>query len=364
MKKLKYLTILMLVGLLTLTGCGGKKLSPEERLEKALNNFKSAESLTLKAKFNAKADDTNVKMNMNVKVAKAKKGYDLYLGVDAENNDEDISLEGYLLTSKRKIDLYFMMEDYVDDWTHLKLDLDDLEDMGLDTDDIDLDDLEDYEIDMDVFKKIKEGKTEDGITEIIATIDSDELDNLGSIGNFELEKDLKVSFFIDKNNNITKVEIDFAELIDSDEIDKAKMTIEISKINDTKVKVPSDVEDDAEEIDLEDLISELFSTYSGQGVTPTVDPTTTDDYDAEDIFEDIILSAKIKTCSDGDFTVDFKNYKDELFLYDDEYDIKRIKEGVIKFTKNGDKCNFEITTPIVIDGKTCSRINEYDSECK
>lgn len=364
MKKLKYFTILMLVGLLTLTGCSvGKKLSPEERLEKALNNLASAESLTAKTKLRVEGDGNKLNFNMNVKAAKNKKGYDLYIGADVmaniEDEKQDYSLEGYLFTSKKAFDLYFMIEDYQDDWAHLKIDVDELEDMGLKIDSLVFE--TDIDVDMDTFKKIKEGKTEDGITEIIATVDADEIDGFGE---YKLEDDLKVSFFIDKDNNLIRIEVDLVDIINSDEVDKAKLTVDISKINETKVKVPSDVEDDAEEIDLEELITELFGTYNNQSVTPSVKPSNTDDYSAEDIFDDIILSSKIKTCSNGDFEVDFKNYKDELFLYDDEYDIKRVSAGVIKFTKNGDKCDFEITTPIVIDGKTCSRVNEYDSECK
>lgn len=361
MKKLKYFLVLMLVGILSLTGCSvGKKLTVEERLEKALNNLVDADSITMKAKVDAKSYGDKMNLDVTLKGAKADKGLDLYLGADLsmsiDGDKEEYSLEGYLLSGKKKIELYFMVEDVIDDWSYIKLDLDELEDEGIKFD-FDFDEIEDLKVDMDIFKRIKEVETEDGITKIKATIDADEIEELED---YDIE-DVEVFFYIDKNNNLTKIELDLLDLINLDDFDKYKVTISFSGVNDTKVKVPSDVKDDAEEIDLEELLEELFSLES---TIYGYDDDDDVDYDAEDIFYDIILSSKIETCSNGEFEVDFSNYKDELYLYDDEYDIKRIESGVIKFSPKGEECSFEITTPIVIDGKTCTRINEYENECK
>ena len=94
-----------------------------------------------------------------------------------------------------------------------------------------------------------------------------------------------------------------------------------------------------------------------------------DDYTSDEIFHDVLLSASIKSCYDGGFVVDFRNYNDELFLYDDEYDVKRIEDGELTFTKESDdsyNCNITVTRQFVIDGKKCEVTDmEYNQgECK
>ena len=175
--------------------------------------------------------------------------------------------------------------------------------------------------------------------EIIATIDADDLEEYG------LEDDIDIIFLVDKSNNLTGIKFDIPDLDDVD------FEIEIKKINDTKVKVPSDVKEDAEEIEIEDLLYSLLD-MTGLGEDEyDYDDDDDDDYDFDDytsdeIFHDVLLSASIKSCYDGGFVVDFKNYNDELFLYDDEYDVKRIEDGELTFTKESDdsyNCNITVT---------------------
>lgn len=363
MRKLKYFTVLMLVGLLTLTGCSfGKKLDAEGRLEKALTKLAKADSFTAKLSVEGEIEGVEGKASLLLKAAKDDDYYNLYLSLEAEADelDDDISISAYILSSKKKIDLY-IGDNY--DWSHVKIDNSDLEDsFGLDISDyssgVDEDDIKDAIKD---FKKVKEGKTKDGITEIIATIDADDLEEYG------LEDDIDIIFLVDKSNNLTGIKFDIPDLDDVD------FEIEIKKINDTKVKVPSDVKEDAEEIEIEDLLYSLLD-MTGLGedeydYDDDDDDYDFDDYTSDEIFHDVLLSASIKSCYDGGFVVDFRNYNDELFLYDDEYDVKRIEDGELTFTKESDdsyNCNITVTRQFVIDGKKCEVTDmEYNQgECK
>ena len=364
MRKLKYFTVLMLVGLLTLTGCSfGKKLDAEGRLEKALTKLAKADSFTAKVSVEGEIEGVEGKASLLLKVAKDDDNYNLYLSLEAEADelDDDISISAYVLSSKKKIDLY-LGDDY--DWSHVKISNDDIEDsFGLDVSDyssgVDEKDIKDAIKD---FKKIKEGKTRNGITEIIATIDADDFEAYG------LEDDIDIIFLVDKSNNLTGIKFDIPDLDDVD------IEVEIKKINETKVKVPSDVKEDAEEIEIEDLLYSLLDmTGLGEDEYDYDDDDDDYDYDSNDyttdeIFHDILLSASIETCSDGDFVVDFKNYKDELLLYDSYYDIKRIEDGELTLTKDADEyyCKVTVSRPFVIDGKKCEVTDmEYNrGECK
>lgn len=371
MRKLKYFSVLMLVGLLTLTGCslGGKKLTVEERLEKALVNLASADSFTAKLSLEGEADGEDMDISALLKVAKDKNNYNLYFNVEASADmlDDDISIESYLLTSKKSLDLYLKLG-Y--NWDHLSLDNSDLED-GFNLDVSDLEDIDPKEIKDAVkqFKKVKEGKTKDGITEIIVTIDSDDIEDMG----YEIDDDVEVSFFVDKKNNLTKIKLDLSDY--SDEIEDGAVVVEFKKINDTKVRVPKDIEEDADDIEIEDLLEEIMdlvglnNDYYDDDDDDYDDDDDFDSYTTDEIFHDVLLSASIKSCSSGEFKVDFKNYNDELFLYDDDYDVKRIEDGELTFTPDGEdsySCNVTVTRQFVIDGKKCevTNMDYHEGECK
>ena len=376
MRKLKYFSVLMLVGLLTLTGCsfGGKKLSVEERLEKALVNLASADSFTAKLSMEGEAAGEDMDISALLKLAKDKNNYNLYFNLEAsaDSLDDDLSIESYILTSKKSLDLYLKLG-Y--SWDHLKIDNSDIEN-GFNLDVSEVENVDEKEIKKAVkdFKKVKEGKTRNGITEIIVTIDADDVEDLGSI---KLEDDVEVSFFVDSKNNLTKIKFDLSEY--SDEIEDGIIIVEFKKINDTKVRVPKDVEEDADEIEVEDLLEEIMdlvglnNVYDDDDADDDDDDDDDDDYNFDDyssdeILYDVLLSASLKSCYDGSFKVDFKNYNDELLLYDDDYDIKRIEDGELTFTKKEDSysCNVEVTRDFVIDGKKCT-ITDMDShkgECK
>lgn len=375
MKKLKYFSVLMLVAILSLTGCsfGGKKLSAKEKLEKALINLAKADSFTVKLSVKGEVEDNDVDGSLLLKVAKDGDYYNLYLGLEASSDmlDDDLEMEGYLLTSKKNTQLYLNLGGY--DWSHIKVDNDELDEAA----NVDVSDyakgVDEKEIKSDLkkLKSVKEGKTKDGLTEIIVTVDKDDVADSG----YELEKDVKFSVWVDKDNNLAKIDIDPAQF--GDEAEDLKLTIEFKKINDTKVKVPSDVKEDAEDVEIEEFVGSLMQMFGFGDYTDDYDDDYDDDddvdydndkYTSDKILYDILLSAGIKTCSSGDFKVDFKDYHDELYLYDDEYDIKRIEDGELTFTKaeNGSSCNIEVTRPIIIDGKTCTvtDMDYYEGECK
>ena len=367
MNKIKYFTVLMLVGLLTLTGCGsGSKLDAKARLEKALTKLAKADSFTAKVSIDGKIEDEKINGNLTFKAAKDDDFYNLYLSIDADVADEEaLSISAYLLSSKKKVDLYLGISD---EWGHIKFDNDDVEE----TVNLDLSEYSDGVSEKDIkdaikeFKKVKAGKTKDGITEIVATIDADDLAQYG------LTDDFDIIFLVDKNDNLTGIKVEIPNYEDLD------IKLEIKDINDTKVKVPSDVKEDAEEIDEEEFFSTVLGLLMGgmdldNDLDLDLDDDDDDDdddtYTSDEIFHDVLLSASIKSCSSGEFKVDFKNYNDELALYDSYYDVKRIEDGELTFTPDAEdsyECKVEVTRPFVIDGKKCSVTDmEYnEGECK
>lgn len=347
MKKLKYFSILMLVGLLTLTGCEmGKKVSNEERLEKALNKFSTVENLTMDVSLNAKKDSQEANVDATLKIAKEKKGYNIFAKFNAELDEEKINLETYVLEGKENFDVYFTADD--ESWLYMDLAKDELNEADLDIDELE---SKTEKVNMKVFKKITEVKSnKNGITKLKAVVNAKKFNDEYDAN---LEENIVLYFYIDKKDNITKIEVDLTDFVK--DIDSMDLTVKFNKIGSTKVSVPKDVKEASEEINFEDLLTSLIGTISGDF---DIDPISgnngnnTDSYDATDIYYDILLSADVETdCSEFNYVVDFSKYNKELFLYDDEYDVSRVTAGVMTFNES---CEYEITTPFVIDGKACS----------
>ena len=282
MRKLKYFTVLMLVGLLTLTGCsinfGGSdsaKGTAEERLEKALIKLANADSFTVKASMEGEIEDQDVAVDFIIKLAKDNKYYNVYLDIEssADSSDDSFEIEGYLLTSKKAVELYLNLND---EWGHIKIDNDDVED----TTKIDVDkyatglDEKDVKKGIKNLKSVKFGKTKNGLTEIIVIVDKDEMDGLGT----QVTKDVEMSVYVDSKNNIKKVVLDPSSIPGYEGIDDAKFTIEISDINETKVSVPKNVKNNAEDIEVEELLGAIFGLlgFGGNIDDPEPIPTPVD----------------------------------------------------------------------------------------
>ena len=351
MKKLKYFAVLMIVALLTLTGCsitkgGSSNGSAEDRLKDALNNLAKAESFTVKLSAEGEIEGVKGKGAVTLKVAKEDKYYNLYADVNIESAESDpIALAAYLLSGKKNNELYLGNGD---SWSHITITNDEVtEASNVDVSDYaDGFDEKDIKEAMESFKSIKAGKTKNGITEIIVTVDPEKL------GNAELKEDLEIVFLVDKKNNLTGLELDIPNY---EEID---FKIEIKDINNTKVSVPKDVKNNAEEMDEEELFTVIFGLLgmmNEDAINLDYDVDYADDdedYTTDEIFEDILFSATIYDECDKVSVIDFKNYNKELLL--DDYDVTRIEAGELTFTKVDDYCEYEVTQQFVIDGKSCT----------
>ena len=271
MKKIKYLIVLMLICFVTLTGCSfGKKESAKDMLEKALIKFDGIESATFKGYAEgelAKVIDTSI----IIKVSKVKEDYNMYFNFEMKSSllEEEFKIEGYLLTLTNP-ELYFETED--NKWVYINLKDDDIENATkIDPKDITID-VDEKEIKKFVkkLKSVKKGDTKKGVTELIITIDKDEIADSG----YEFEKDLELSIFVDKDYNITKVEMDGS--LFSKEISDMKIVVEILDINKTKVSVPKDIKDNAEEMSADDFaafIMELLGLGDISNPDPDPEPT-------------------------------------------------------------------------------------------
>lgn len=362
MKKLKYFAVLMAAVLLVSTGCG-KKLSAEERLETALNKLNELESFTVDVNVDAEAEGTEVEVDLSMKAEKDKKDEaKLYLAADmnveADGEEIGVDFETYVLVGEEEASIYAYSETLLGDWYYMSFDA---EDVGLE---LDFNDNE--KVDMDVFKSIKEVSTkEKGLTKYEVKIDGDEV---------ELEEDVKAYFYVDKKDNLVKIELDLTDIsgdltsltgTEDVEFEKFDLTIELSKFNDTKVKLSDDAEDATEltEEDLETLLSMFMGGFDSDYDSDydydydyDYEEETDEDWTAEDILDDIMLSGGMQCDSTGAYTVDFSNYNNEISWLEDTYSISRVTSGAITYN---DSCEYEITTPFVIDGLTCS-LDEYE----
>ena len=370
MKKVRNFAILMLSVLLVATGCGkNSNMSAEDRLEKALNNLNKLDSFTVEMKVEAEAEvegeEAVIDLDLTVEAETNKKDeVNMYLAADltAEAAGEEVAFdfETYILANEDEAGIYAYSEEFLDDWYFLELDADDM--------DLDFEFNDDEEVDMDSFKKIKEVKSDDKkLTKLEVKVDAEEL----SSDELEVEEDVKMYFYIDKDNNLVKIEVDLTDMMESQEeveFSKFDMVMEFSKLNDTKVKVDEDIEEDAIELTEEDLEELVYSLMGGFTVEDEdydydydydYEDLTDEDWTAEEIYDDIILSAGMQ-CDNKAFVVDFSNYNDELRWVEDTYDMSRVTSGAITYTED---CDFEVTTPIVIDGLTCEEV-DYETICK
>lgn len=277
MRKLKYFTILMLVGLLTLTGCsfGNKaKGDAKERLEKALIKLANADSFTAKMSMTGEIEGQDGEAEFILKLAKEDNYFDVYLKalVSAEEMDEDFKIEGYLSTSKKSTELYLNFNS--DEWSHFEVDNDDIEDTAnLDVDEI-ASGIDEKEVKKEIknLKNVKFGKTKNGLTEIIVTVDKDDFKETG----YEFKKDVKMSIYVDDKDNLKKVEFDVDGLPGYENIKNAELTIEVSDINSTEVSVPKKVKNNAKDAEIEDLLSVVLEALGfGGTIEPDPEPTPT-----------------------------------------------------------------------------------------
>ena len=350
-----------------------------DSMEKAVENLVKKENTsgTIKAKLSAVMGTGSDKMNLNfaatVKYAKEKDKYSAYLKVDKTMFTDE--MEVYVEADETNVTAYTtgallnliadIGSEYDETWFKYSMDL---SSMGLDfseyegNEEIDLSDL----LTKDNFKFVdKKG----GLKHYVLTLTDEDLKELSDdvedtdlvdTDMFDLSgKNFKVDFYLSNNNELKKIEIDFKEAFKEElaeaDISKLLFTIEFENMNSTKVEVPAEVK--LNSIDVSDVGTSTTPTYSY-------------DYDTEDIYYDVMLSASVETCMSEEFVVDFKNYDGRLALDDDYYDAKRIQSGKINFTKDPDGgiyCVVTVTEPIVIDGKTCVKdttsYSEYAGIC-
>ena len=335
-----------------------------DSMEKAVNNLikKENASGTVKAKVSASidlggGDPLNLDISAGVKYAKNNNKYTVYAYVDKTMFTD--KMEAYMELDESNATAYMLgsiLENVFGDGIGLNSDswykyTMDLSELGIDS----LKELENTnneELDLskylteDNFKFIER---KNGLKHYEYTITSEDLKKLTSEVDSDMldldfgDMNMKIHVYLNTKNELKKVEVDFKELLAEqligDGIKRLLLTVEFEDMNSTKVEIPATVK--ANSIDLSDM---------------GLDDDTEEDYDAEDIFYDVMLSASIEDCATTGFEVDFKNYNDELFL-SRAYDAKRITAGKIKFSvpTTGTECEVELVEPLVIDGKTCTR---------
>lgn len=372
MKKAKYLLFVM-VAIFSLTGCG--KLKADKRLEKAINKLSKEKNLTAIIKLDMAMDANDQEMDLKVKatakVDTEKNNFYLDAKVNGEINDFDLDYDGeiYLVNSKKKTGIYFTISNLMTDWYKLEMD------SSAANPNVYFNVNDGEKVDMSNFSDIEVVETEDGVTKISAFVKADEVkdrtQSLVPSESLNVDK-VKLFFYIDKKNNLTKIELDSKYLMKKVDFGDANVkniefSISFDDFGKTEITVPKKVANNAKELNENELMSLVSMFSSGFGgddifeLNSDVDGDLkySDSYDAEDIFYDILLSGSV---SNAGTKVDFKNYNDELILDDDEYDIKRVTQGVIEF--NDDE--FTIIEDVIIDGKTCKSLDgtRLDLKCE
>lgn len=98
----------------------------------------------------------------------------------------------------------------------------------------------------------------------------------------ELKKAIKIDFYITKNNELTKIELDMSEhLTEEDSISKLAISIELKDLNNTKVEIPSEALNSTMNIETYMMQSEDESTLE---CGPGVECEFTNDYTFSDGF--------------------------------------------------------------------------------
>lgn len=355
-----------------------------DSMEKAINNFakKGSNSGTVVASVKMKSEgDFKMDLDLTAFVKYEKENDNFKLNLGLEKSSLLPALDAYAEVDDKNATIYIPGEliSYIsamfgEDTSLLGTNsasltgtwfkyTTDVEELGIDLDDFETE--ENQEMDLTkVFPKdsFKYVDRKNGLKHYVLTIDDKFIANTGAdLGSeFESFKGMKfnIDFYLTDSNELRKVQVDLKDMLkeklQDSGITKLLVVVEFKDFGSTKVDIPTAAKINS--IDVSGYIDDDFTSQQTSG-----------EYTAEDIYYDIMLSASMESC-DTELVVDFKNYNDELFLYDDEYDIKRITDGKIRiYKKDGETdCAVETITPIVIDGKTCEKDPNYsyDGICK
>ena len=261
MKKLKYLVAALIIGAVTLTGCGKKEtISPEDAIKKAQNTMKTVDNYKMDMSVDAaiKAQGMSLEINLSLNGTIDEKNGKAKMTMTANALGMDINTEMYTDTKSEegKSITYTKQEDgtwskSVSERTEVNADVSDamleIINSGSNVKAVKADskDVNTYEITIPAEK-------------LASLMDMAGTNDVTSIDTSSLKGNVVLRVSIDKKtNNFTKLYMDMKDLLSSTmsenedikvEISKAEFTINFSDYNKAgNVTIPSDVTENATE---------------------------------------------------------------------------------------------------------------------
>ena len=250
MKKLKYLSLLFL--LILITGCGSK--DGTKVLEDALENMKNVESGTIGVEMDVSMDGYAISMDMTTDFNKEGESYS-----KTTSTILGFSFSSSTYTVINEDNMYIYSTEDGEAWTYSIVPKSDYisEDMT----------IENVGTLAENYKSVKEIKSDiDGHTKLEVVVDKDKMmeslnasQAAGSDADFKLTEDLTMYVYV-KDGYISRLVIDFTDAMnvaDSESLTTYSMTFTISNYNKVdKIEVPEDIKEKAEYVDFVDILDE------------------------------------------------------------------------------------------------------------
>ena len=250
-----------------------KSSNSVEVLKKSLANFENGyDSATIRAKLSASASGTSLDFSATVRTQKIdEKKANIHITVDPSLLFEEMNI--YATTDEKEANLYLestlidmlgATSSLTPSWVKYSLKLDEMiEEANLEDklNDLKLEDVIDEKHFVYVDKV-------DKLNHYQLIIDQELINKLEELSGEEieetqqLEKDIKIDFYISKSNEISKIELDMSEYLKEDDtISSLVMSLEIKDLNKTQIQIPSEALNTT--TDLETYIANNSVSFGG-----------------------------------------------------------------------------------------------------
>lgn len=233
-------------------------------LEKAVGNFekKGNESGTITAGVQIESSTSDV-INLSASILYAKENDDYKFNIRLNKSAFTDAIDLYSVVNKEKasvyvnsktIDMLGMTESNLNTWLLYTTELDNIVDEIKKSEnknvDVKLDNIIDKdhfklvgkENDLNHYKLILDEKFFENIKNNITINEEDKKDLEEALETLKKSKikSIEIDVYIDNSNEISKISIDLAKIINSEEIKKAELSIEFKDFNNTKVEIPKE----------------------------------------------------------------------------------------------------------------------------
>lgn len=279
---MKKILLMLFCAIILLTGCENKE-DVSEHLNTIKTSFKEMENIksgniAIKVEMETKINDENINLNIPFALKFAQDDLGSKIKLSLEENLFINNIETYIESDNKNVKVYFPqaflasifnLDEEENQWLYLELNdsslienLNQFDNSNL-VKELDVNSVNDKFSNIDLNNIIKSDNlklidTIDGVKHYEFIVNAALIQRLGEalgaqeqIDELDFKEELKIEIYINSNNILTKIYVDFLPIVNSSKtIDMTKFafSIELKEINDAVVEIPEDIKANAQDI--------------------------------------------------------------------------------------------------------------------